>query len=159
MDKSLKCLFSKCLASWFSLQEISWKFGSSSKILAIRFSARFFKIMDRNPRKFLDFLARKQDIQDLTKRTKKNLGFLAQKNFGVVRFLTQILAIIPGKVGRIFQDRRKKSNKFLEVISKKPKISKILRRETRKSCIIDVIQDLETSYKQLSLKFQKGGYS
>ena len=43
-------------------------------------------------------------IQDLGKRTKKNLGFLAKKILGFLTFLATILAIIFGKVRKHLQD-------------------------------------------------------
>ena len=89
------------LASWFSSQDNFWIFDISCQDLgnyswqSSQDFARFFKIMETNPRKILDFLARK---------------------------------------ARIF---------------------KILARKPRKFWI-KVIQDLLMSYKQLSLKTQKG---
>ena len=64
------------LASWFSCQEISWIFEISCQDLGnnswqcSQHSARYFKIVDRNPREFLDKLSKKPRIS-------KILGFLS----------------------------------------------------------------------------------
>ena len=90
----------QCLASWFSYQENSWIFDTSCKDLGnyslqgSQDSARFFKIVEWNPKKNLDLLATK------------------------------------------------------------PRMPKILARDLQKS-IIKVIQNLQISYEQLSLKTQK----
>ena len=55
---------------------------------------------------------------------------------------------------RFFKIVERNPKKFLEILAPKPKISQILAREARKSCI-KVIKDLCISYRQLSLKTQK----
>ena len=75
LSRSEVCLLSKlfsrligdlpCLASRFSCQEDSWIFGISCQDLGnyywqgSQYFARFFKIVEKNPRKLLDFWARK----------------------------------------------------------------------------------------------------
>ena len=70
--------------------------------------ARFCKIFQargENSKKTVGLLGKKtKNIQDLGKRTKKNLGFLPMKNLGCLRFFPKILAIILNKVRKIFQD-------------------------------------------------------
>ena len=119
---------------------------------------KFFQDRGKKSKKIFGLLGTKtKNIQDLGKRTKKNLGFLAkkfwifcQKNLRFLRF-AKILAVnlfLQGfnftrfaKFCKIFQDRGKKSKKILEFLTTKVRITKILARETRKSCI-KVIQDL-----------------
>ena len=49
------------------------------------------------------------------------LGFLAKKILGYLRFLAKILAIVLGKVGKIFEDGGKKSRKNFGFLDKKVK--------------------------------------
>ena len=64
----------QCLASWFSCQEISWIFNSSCQYLGnyswqgSRDFASFFKIVERNPKKFWDFWARKPRLSKILAR-------------------------------------------------------------------------------------------
>ena len=67
---------SQCLASWFSCQEISWIFDVCCQDLGNSWQgsqdfARFFKIVERNPRIFLDFLATKSRISKILAREKE----------------------------------------------------------------------------------------
>ena len=55
---------------------------------------------------------------------------------------------------RFFKTVERNPTQFLDFLARKPRISKILARETRKSCS-KVIQDLQICCKQLSLKTQK----
>ena len=59
---------------------------------------------------------------------------------------------------KIFEILERNPRKFLDFLARKPRLSKILAREPRKAGI-KVIQDLLISYKQISLKNQKRGYS
>ena len=64
----------QCLASWFSCQEISWIFDICCRDLGnyswqgLQDFSRCSKIVERNPRKFLDFLARKARITKILAR-------------------------------------------------------------------------------------------
>ena len=54
----------QCLESWFSWQENAWIIVTSSQDLDnyswlnMQDFARFFNIIERNPRKFMDFMAK-----------------------------------------------------------------------------------------------------
>ena len=146
----LLSVVTQCLASWFSCQESFCIFDISCQDLG-NYSwqgsqnfARFFKIVERNPRKFLDFLATKPKISKILAReprkildflprkfldflatkpkkdpkswpeNQKNLGFLAKKIFGFLRFIAQILAIIIGNVRKILQDFSRSWNEIQE---------------------------------------------
>ena len=77
---------SQCLASWFSCQEISWIFEISCQGLGdyswqgSQDFARFFNIVENNPRKFLDFLARKPRISKILARNEKKSKILAKNS-------------------------------------------------------------------------------
>ena len=104
--------------------------------------ARLCKIFQdrgkKSKKNFGLFDKKTKNIQDIGKRTKKNLGFLAKKILGFLRF-AKILANIFGEVDTILQDFsrswKKNPRKFLAFLATKPRISKILARQTRKSCI------------------------
>ena len=67
----LTSVTTQCLVSWFSCPEISWIFEISCQDLgnysweSSQDFARFFKIVESNPRKFLDFLARKPRVSKI----------------------------------------------------------------------------------------------
>ena len=61
------------------------------------------------------------------------------------------------EIVKVFKIVVRNLRKFLKFLATKARITKISEKETGKSCII-VMQDLQISYKQLSLKTQKRGY-
>ena len=112
----------QCLASWFSCQEISWIFDISCQDLghyswqSSQDFARFFKIVERSPKNFLDLLPREPKITKILAREPSQIfDFLSREPWIFEIFLPRSWQLILErfvKFCKIFQDRGKKSKKI-----------------------------------------------
>ena len=95
----------QCLASSFSCRENSWIFDISCYDLGnyswqgLQDFARFLKIVERNQRKLLDFLARKLRISKILAREPKK-SWIYIKLFRKLNFKKMVLAIAYESLGR-----------------------------------------------------------
>ena len=123
--------------------------------------ANFFRIVERNPTKFIGHLGKKtKNIQDLGKRIKKTWIF-CRDNSWIFEISCQDLGNYSWQgsqdFARFFKIVERNPRKITEFFSTKPRKLKILARETRKSCI-KFLQKLnfKTLYLQWRMNFSRG---
>ena len=141
LSRSINGVDFQWLESWFSDQRILGILRCVAKIFLYNFGkvrkifAKVFKILEEIHKKVLEFLARKSRISKvLARETRTVLDFLP-RNFLVLEISCQDLVHYSWKdtidFARLFKILERNPRYFSKIMARKPRLFKILARETR----------------------------